>query len=138
MYQVIYYSKSGNTGKLADAMAKELGVQATEVKTATFDRGPDILFLGTGCYGGQPGKDMVKLIETSDFRGRKVALFGTSGGGEGNEVKAMAVALKTKGADVVGQFYCRGQIALLFSHGHPNEADLAAARKFAREMARLG
>jgi flavodoxin I len=137
MHQVIVSSRGGNTRKLADAIAGELGVKATDVKDASLNPGTDMIFLGTGCYGGKPGPDMLKFIETSDLKGRQVALFGTSGGGIGNEVKAMAEALKGKGADVRGSFYCKGKF-LLWSRGHPEAKDLEGARKFTREMVKNG
>ncbi len=137
MHQVIYYSRGGNTRKVADAIAGEIGVTAVDVKAASLEAGDGIVFLGSGCYGGKPGEDVVKFIEASDFGGRRVALFGTSGGGAGSEVAVMEAAVKEKGAEVVGRYFCKGQMALLFSHGHPNSADIDAARKFAREMAGL-
>lgn len=140
MQQVIYESMTGNTRKLAAAMAGELGVKAADAKSATLEPGDGVLFLGSGCYGGTPGKSIVKFIEGNDFRGRRVALFGTSGGGLGMETKAMEEALKGKGAGVIGSFYCKGKVLLalnLINIGHPNAADLGAARKFARRMASL-
>ena len=80
MHQVLFYSKGGNTRKLADAIARELGVKATEIKTVSIDPAADIIFLGSGCYGSKPGEEMMKFIEKNDFSGRKVAVFGTSGG----------------------------------------------------------
>jgi len=35
MHQVLFYSKGSNTRKLADAIARELGVKAAEIKTAS-------------------------------------------------------------------------------------------------------
>jgi flavodoxin I len=135
MHQVLYDSKGGNTRKVADAIAGELGIAATDIKTASLGPADGVLFLGSGCYGGRPGENMAKFIEANDFRERRVALFGTSGGGAGNEVTAMETAVKEKGAEVIGRYFCRGQMALLFSRGHPDPADIDAARKFAREMA---
>lgn len=132
--QIIYDSMGGNTRKLADAMAEELGTKAVAVKSASVDPGAEVLFLGSGCYAGKPGKNMLKFIEAHDFRGRRVALFGTSGGGKGLEVKAMEESLKGKGATVVGGYYCYGQ-SLMFNRGHPDAAEIGAARKFAGEMA---
>ena len=37
MHQVLFYSKGDNTRKLADAIARELGVKATDIKTASID-----------------------------------------------------------------------------------------------------
>lgn len=135
MHQVLYDSRGGNTRKVADAIAGELGIAAADIKTASLGPADGALFLGSGCYGGRPGENTAKFIEANDFRDRRVALFGTSGGGAGNEVTVMEAAVKEKGAEVIGRYFCKGQTALLFSRGHPNPADIDAARRFAREMA---
>ena len=75
-YQVIYASVTGHTKMIADTIASELGVEAEDLKDAELiDKG--LLFLGTGCYGGEPSKRMMKFIEKNEFRSRNVALFGT-------------------------------------------------------------
>src|SRR5512143_2366617 len=107
-FEVIYYSRGGNTKRLADAIAGELGVKAVDVKTAALSPDVNIIFLGSGCYGGKPGEDMVKFIQSGKLSGRKVALFGTSMGGIGKEVDEMAAALRQKGANVVGSYFCKG------------------------------
>jgi flavodoxin len=137
MHQVLFYSRGGNTRKLADAIAGELGVKAADVRAASLDAGPGVIFLGSGCYGGKPGGDMMKFIEKNDFAGRNVALFGTSGGNLGVEVQAMEEAVKQKGANVLGSYHTRGKFLVFISMGHPNEDDLAGARKFAGEMAKI-
>jgi flavodoxin I len=137
MHQVLYYSRGGNTRKVADAIAAELGTKAAGVKSASIDPAAGVIFLGSGSYGSQPGEDWKKFVEAHDFAGRNVAVFGTSGGGTGNEVKVMAEALKNKGARVIGSHHCKGKF-LLWSRGHPDAADLEAAGKFAREMVKNG
>lgn len=134
-FEVIYYSRGGNTKRLADAIAGELGVKAVDVKTAALSPDVKIIFLGSGCYGGKPGEDMVKFLQSGKFSGRKVALFGTSMGGIGKEVDEMAAALRQKGANVVGSYFCKGKGLLIFSRGHPNQDEIDGARKFAKEMA---
>jgi flavodoxin I len=138
MHQVLFYSRGGNTRKLANAIAEELGAKAADVKAASIDPGAGIIFLGSGCYGGKPGEDMMKFIGANDFSGRKVALFGTSASGGGKEIDAMENALKQKGASVLGKYECTGQFLLIVRRGHPNLDDLEGARKFAREMAKQG
>ena len=137
MHQVLFYSKSGNTRKLADAIAGELGVKAIDIKTASIDPAASIIFLGSGCYGSKPGEEMMAFIEKNDFSGRKVVVFGTSGGNAGMEVDLMAASLKHKGATVLGSYHCKGKAFLLFNTGRPNQEDLDGARKFVREMAML-
>jgi len=138
MYQVLFSSRGGNTRKLADAIAGELGIKAADVKAASIDPAAGIIFLGSGCYGGKPGEAMMKLIGANDFSGRKVALFGTSASGHGLEVQAMGDALKQKGANVLGKYNCTGQFLGIVRRGHPDKDDLGGARQFAREMAKLG
>lgn len=130
--QVIYFSKLGNTKKVAEAIASELGVKAEQVKDAELKQNA-MVFLGSGCYGGKPAKSMVKFIEDNDFENKNVALFGTSGGGEGKEVEEMERQLKSKNANVKGKFFCKGKF-LLFSRGKPSDGDLDEAKKFAKRM----
>jgi flavodoxin len=136
MSQVLYYSLTGNTKKLASAIAEELGIKAMSIKSGI--PGDGLLFLGSGSYGDKPAEDMAKFIGENDLSGRKVALFGTSGRGEGREVQGMAEALKQKGANVIGSYHCKGNAFVVANMGHPGREDLEGARKFAREMAKLG
>jgi flavodoxin len=112
MHQVLFYSKGGNTRKLADAIPSEIGVKATVIKTASIlDPAADIIFLGSGCYGSKPGEEMMKFIEKNDFSGRKVAVFGTSGGNAGMEVELMDAALKHKGAAVLEAITAKARLS---------------------------
>lgn len=127
-------SRGGNTRKVADAIAEELGVKVGDI-TAPLPDDAKVLFLGSGTYGGAPGIDMMKFVTDNTFTGRKVALFGTSAGTRGGEkmIAAMEDALTRKGALVPGNFICRGQM-FLFNRGRPNQDDLDNAKKFARRI----
>jgi flavodoxin len=138
MVSVLYYSMTGNTKKMASAIAEELGVEALDVKKAVAVPKDGLMFVGSGCYGDKPGEDMAKYIAGNDFTGRKVALFGTSGAGAGKEVQALEETLKQKGAIVVGSYYSKGKAFVVVNIGHPNKEEMEGARKFAREMAKLG
>ena len=89
MFEVIYLSKGGNTKKLAEVIAAELGVCAEDVKTKDNLAKDSFAIMGSGCYFPMPGRGFKKFIDSNDFDGRKVALFGTSGSGKGDEVKAL-------------------------------------------------
>lgn len=138
MSHVLYYSLTGNTKKMAAVIAKELGVEAKSIKTLTGVPEEGFLFIGSGSYGDKPGEDMAKFIEKCDFKGRKIALFGTSARGAGLEVRGMEEALKQKGANIIGNYYCKGRAFVVVNIGHPGRDDLEGARKFAREMANIG
>ena len=131
-YQVIYYSRSGQTKKIADAIASELGVITEDVKHARLNN-DSIVILGSGCYGGKPAKSIIKFIQDNEFKDRTVFLFGTSGGGLGQEIEKMKAHLKPKGATIKGTFYCKGKF-LIASRGHPTQEDLEKAKTFAKTM----
>jgi len=131
-FQVIYFSKTGNTKKIAEAIASELGVKAEDVNNAKLNQ-DGLIFLGSGKYGNQPGKIMMEFIEDNNFKSRNVALFGTSGSGKGLEVQEMEKALNAKEACIQGKFFCRGKF-MLFNRGRPNDEDLDEAKKFTKNM----
>jgi flavodoxin len=131
---VLVDSRGGNTRKVADTIAEEMGINARDVTTSLTDDAK-ILFLGSGTYGGKPGEVMMKFIESANFTGRKVALFGTSASSAGSQkmIDMMADTLKLKGATILGSYHCKGKF-LLVNRGHPDKEDLDNAKKFAREM----
>ena len=133
VFEVVYYSMTGNTKKLADAIASELSVAAEKVKKDTRLADESLVFLGTGLYG--PYQGLKHFIDRTDFAGRKVALFGTSGEGRGREVGALEQAVSTKGADIVGRFHCKGEFLFLVNRNCPTSEDLENARIFARQVA---
>ena len=131
-------SRGGNTRKVADAIAGELGASRGDL-AAPLPADAKILFLGSGTYGGAPGTGMMKFVTDNVFTGRKVALFGTSMAEAGAQkmIAALGDALIKKGAIVLGNYQCRGKF-LLFNRGRPGTEDLDNAKKFAREMLKAG
>ncbi len=131
---VLVDSRGGNTKKVADAIAEELGFKAEKITTSLPDDAK-ILFLGSGTYGGKPGEVMTKFIESGNFSGRKVAIFGTAASLTGAQkmIDAMTDMLKQKNATILGNYHCKGKFFLV-NWGHPNKEDLDNAKKFAREM----
>jgi flavodoxin len=56
--EVRYYSKSGNTKKIANAIAKQAGVSAKSIHEPIQGK-VDILFLGTGRYAFDIDPDII-------------------------------------------------------------------------------
>ncbi len=137
MFEVVYYSMTGNTKKVAEAIAAELGVKAENVKQKKELDKDSFVFLGSGCYANKPGGKLRKFIAGNDFKGRQVALFGTSGDGKGSEVRAMEEMLREAGAVIKGSFYCKGRYFFFFNRKHPSREEMANAREFANEMKKL-
>jgi flavodoxin I len=136
MFEVIYYSLTGKTKRVADAIATELDVVAENVNTKDKLAEDSFVFLGAGLYGPLRGWGLRRFIDRNSFDGRKVALFGTSGEGKGKEVRALEEAVAAKGAEMAGRFFCKGEFLFLVNRTHPTSNDLGNARRFAREMAK--
>jgi flavodoxin len=142
MYEVIYFSRSGNTKKVATAIADELNVKAQHVRSVQLlPEGADIL-LGSGLYFMRPSKLVREFIRNNDFQGRKIALFGTSTTGIGIETMGMKRLLRRKGAIIIGKYYCPGRFFLRIAgkflfirKERPADEDLEKAAKFARSIA---
>ena len=130
-FQVIYFSRKGSTKKIADAIASELNIKAEDVRSAKITE--DFIFLGSGCYGGKPSESMEKFIQDNDFENKKIALFGTSGGGVGAEVNVMEALLKKKNANILGKYFCKGKF-MFANRKKPNEEDIENAKQFARKI----
>jgi flavodoxin len=138
MYEVIYFSRGGNTKKLATAIADELNVKAQHIRSVTsLPKGADI-FLGSGLYFMRPSKLVREFIRNNNFQGRKIALFGTSTTGIGIEIMGMERLLKRKGAIIAGKYYCPGRFFfriagkfLFIRKRRPADKDLEKAKEFA-------
>ena len=129
---VRYYTRSGNTKKLADAVAKTAAVESKDI-ACPLDEKADILFLGCSYYAFDVDEAVKKfIIEKKDNIG-KIVCFGTSA-----MMKSMKKPVK-KVADTVGvavadeEFHCRGEFSK-FHKGRPNEKDLADVSVFAKSV----
>ena len=131
MKKVVYYfSKSGNTKLIADAIAAELGVNAKPI-TNFQEEAVDVLFIGGSLKAGGIDSKLKKfLLELNPELIGMVVCFGTSG--SGNEVLApIKGVLKDSKLNVVTEsFVCRGKF-LFMNRGKPDAEDCANARAFA-------
>jgi flavodoxin len=134
MFEVVYFSRTGNTKKVAEAIAAELKVTAKDVKTAGILPHDAFIFLGTGCYGGTVPKEIVKFIEKNKFNGRIMALFTTSAFGSVAERGLIEKQITGKGAVITHNFKCYGHF-LTTRKNHPTPEELQKAREFARTAA---
>ncbi|MCD7826843.1 MAG: flavodoxin [Clostridiaceae bacterium] len=130
---VRYFSKSGNTKKLADEIAKTVGRKAEQIP-APIDGKVDILFLGASVYWGGISSEVKKYIQTLDKdKIGKVVVFSTSALAE-RAFPQIQKKLQDHGLQVESRnFYCRGEFTALHK-GRPNRKDLDAAKRFATEM----
>jgi flavodoxin len=131
MFEVVYYSETGNTRKVADAIAAQLGVTAKDVGIAGVVPHDAFIFLGMGCYRGELPGAVRAFISENRFRGRKIALFYTSAFGLENEHRKLEKQLEELGAVIVRNFKCRGRF-LDINKEHPTWFELKKAAWFAR------
>lgn len=131
--RIVYASRTGNTRKIACAIGEALDQKAEAISEAGSAVETDLLFLGAAVYaiydhGVSPEvKDFIKGIDPAKVG--RVALFCT--GFEEHAIGIMRGLLAKKGIEVSNEtFFCRGRF-ILFNSGHPNKADLEAAREFA-------
>jgi flavodoxin len=102
---VIYYSKTGNTKAVAEAIAQELGADTEEIREAGRRRGNvrsafdaifrrmpaiqamshslsdyDLVVVGTPIWAQGPAPAVQVFLSSADLQGKSVALFCTMGG----------------------------------------------------------
>lgn len=131
--QVRYYSKSGNTKKLAECIAQSAGVHAEEIKSASQEQA-DVLFLGASVYwAGIDGRVKRYIDQLDPEKVRKVVVFSTSALAE-RAFSDIKKRLEKKGIKVADEnFYCRGEFKAMHK-GRPNQDDLREAAAFAKKV----
>jgi flavodoxin I len=132
------FSRGGNTRRVAEAMAEELGVTAVDVKKEKPDVSDvDLLVVGSGTYGGKPGKVIVTYLENlKPAESKKAACFSSCASGDASKtLQAMKDILSQKGYSNVDCFSCLGKFLMgLSKRGHPSDEELAHAREFAKKL----
>ena len=127
---VRYVSRSGNTKKVAEAIAKAIG---TEAKDCSFnlEEEVDVLFLGGSVYWGGIDKKLKKFIQELDVSHIKYAVtFGTSSIKKEADKEAENL-LRSRNITVADHiFHCFGSFSALHKD-QPNEEDLKKASAFA-------
>ncbi|QAT42991.1 flavodoxin family protein [Aminipila luticellarii] len=126
---VRYYTRSGNTKKLAEAIAKEAGAEAKEC-SAPLTEPVDLLFLGGSVYWGGIDKNLRQFIAQLDKEKVKcVAVFGTSALKKEPDLE-LEKLVREKGIPVSRHsFHCWGAFAAMHK-GHPDSDDLKQAANF--------
>ena len=130
---VRYYTKTGHTKKLAEAVAGAVGAEALPISTPV--REPvDILFLGNSYYAFSIDPEVRTFIRTLDRnKVGRIVNFGSAAMLNSTWKKVKAEADKVGIAMDQRVFHCRGEFKA-FHKGRPNEEDLAAAAEFAKSI----
>jgi flavodoxin len=131
-YAVRYYTKTGNTKRLAEAVAKELGVEALPISEPVTEK-VDFLFLGNSYYAFTIDPEVRDFVAGLDKeKVGKIVNFGSAAMLNSTYKKVKQVADKAGIPMDEKEFHCRGEFKGVHK-GKPDAGDLAAAAEFARQ-----
>lgn len=142
---LIYFSQTGNTRQVAEAMAEVFRQAGHVTRTVSLRKATsedattaDLVGVGTPCFSSQaptPIKTFLRGLPSLDKQ--RAFVFATSGGAPGRVLYDLTRLLQRKGADVVGGFLVHGELhhpaPCLVGRlpNRPDAEDLDQARRFA-------
>lgn len=129
---VRYYSKGGNTKKMAEAVADTINSSAENLQVNLTEE-VDVLFLGSSLYAGKYNKDVEVFLNNNKHLIKEVVCFGSSASGKSTQPQVKKWGEKN-GVNVNDKFFnCVGHF--LFAHkNRPNEDDLNQLKDFVKEI----
>ncbi|MCM1175296.1 MAG: flavodoxin [Blautia sp.] len=129
---VRYYTRSGNTRKLADAVADAVGVKAETTENALTED-VDILFLCSSVYAYGVDENVKRFLSDIHVKVGKVVNVSTAALVK-STYKQVGKLLKEKGIpQTEEEFYCKGSFGPMHK-GKPDESDCKAAAAFAKKI----
>ncbi len=130
---VRYYSRGGNTKKLALAVAGALNVMA-HTTGEKITEPIDILFLGSALYAWQPDKNISEFIKTLSPEIIKNVVIFTTSASPNSPYPKIKKLLEEQGLNVSEKFYhCPGEF-LFANKNRPTEDDLKKIAEFAKDI----
>lgn len=131
-YAVRYYTKTGNTKRLAEAIAKELGVEALPISEPVTEA-VDYLFLGNSYYAFSIDPEVREFVASLDKeKVGKIVNFGSAAMLNSTYKKVKAVADKVGIAMDDKEFHCKGEFKGVHK-GRPDASDIEAAVLFVKQ-----
>ena len=131
MKAVRFFSRSGNTKKVAEAMAQAVGMPAVSVDSsdAALEEKADILFIGGALYAYGLDETLNAYLDTlSADKVGKAVVFSTSWLSK-HAIDLIKAALESKGIEVADSFYARARVGAKIS-----AKQLKAASDFAKKF----
>ena len=127
-----YYTKTGNTKKLADAISEAVNVPALTVDNPLTEKA-DILFLGSSVYAAGVDEEIKSFLRNNKDNIGTLVNFSTAAllPSTFNQVKKLAEELSITVCD--DEYHCRGSFAMLHRN-RPNVDDCKAAKAFAESI----
>ena len=130
---VRYYTKTGNTKRLAEAVAQAVGVEALPISSPVTEQ-VDVLFLGNSYYAFSIDPEVRNFIRSLDKNMvGKIVNFGSAAMLKSTYKKVKAEADKVGIPMDAREFHCKGEFKGLHK-GKPDAEDLSAASAFAKSV----
>ena len=126
--QVRYYSRSGNTKVLADAIAKGANVKAISIddENASIDEKTDILFIGGALYAYGLDSKIKKYISELDATNIKKAIVFSTSWISKHSIDLLKKALTEKNIDVSEEY--------IYYKNKPNSNELKEAEEITKKI----
>ena len=135
--EVRYYTKTGNTKRLAEAVAKAVGVEALPIDVPVTEK-TDILFLGNSYYAFSIDPEVRAFISSLDKdKVGKIVNFGSAAMMNSTIKKVRAEASKIGIPVDSSEFHCKGEFKGIHK-GKPDDSDLKNLSEFARRIIEEG
>ena len=135
--EVRYYTKTGNTKRLAEAVAKAVGVEALPIDVPVTEK-TDILFLGNSYYAFSIDPEVRAFIRSLDKdKVGKIVNFGSAAMMNSTIKKVRAEASKIGIPVDSSEFHCKGEFKGIHK-GKPDDSDLKNLSEFARRIIEEG
>ena len=130
---VRYYTKTGNTKKLAEAIAAAVGAEALPISEPV-NEPVDLLFLGNSYYAFSIDPEVRAFIRSLDKANvGRIVNFGSAAMLNSTWKKVKAEADKVGIPMHEKEFHCRGEFKGVHK-GKPDADDCAAAAAFAKSL----
>ena len=130
---VRYYTKTGNTKRLAEAIGQAVGAEALPI-TEPVAEPVDILFLGNSYYAFNIDPEVRDFVRGLDKdKVGKIVNFGSAALLNSTYKKVKEEADKAGIPMDEREFHCRGEFKGIHK-GKPDESDMKAAAEFARKI----
>lgn len=130
--EVRYYTRGGNTRKLAMAIAEAVSVEAKSV-SEPLTEDVDILFLGSSVYAYGVDEEIKKFIRGINVKVGEVVNFSTAALVKSTYKQVGKLLAEKNIPQAKDEFYCKGSFGMLHK-GRPNERDCEEAKKFAKKQ----
>lgn len=127
-----YYTKTGNTKKMVEALSEAVGVEALTVDNPLTED-VDILFLGSAVYAAGVDAKVKEFIENIDVNVGKIVNFSSAALIESTYKQVKKIAENNNLTMAEEEFHCRGAFKLVH-RGRPNDEDLRNLQEFGKSI----